>query len=237
MTQEVAAHTTAGQAVPTTPEVVAVLVVQVSKTILVTLAFVLGFLFANPALAQVSPVLDTLNLLTKAEQEKLNKKLAAHKVHVGVVIKYSENIEEDALNYGRGPHGVDVVVWYSPKHTKDGTDYGSKLRLEVGTYKEGDLTDLSSNEILNKHVRLIKEKKYYEFFNKVSDDIYQKLGEASDKTTESEVSWWWTLLLIIGWIILFFICPNCALFLLVIFSSKNSGSSGSFSGGGSSKNL
>lgn len=193
--------------------------------------------FSSIAFSQVSPVKDDLHLLKTEEVAKLNKKLAAHKNHIGIVIKHSESIEEDALNYGRGPNGVDVVVWYSPAHTdKEGTKQGSKVRIEVGTYKEGDLTDMSSNEIILANVQLLKDKKYFEFFDKVTDGIYQKLNEApvADSTEAEVIATIVIVILIILWIILFFICPDCALFLLYLIPMfSKGGSSGSFSGGGS----
>lgn len=192
--------------------------------------------FSSISFAQVKPVKDDLNLLSSAEADMLNRKLAAHKNHIGIVIKHSENIEEDALTYGRGPHGVDVVVWYSPSYKdKEGTQHGSKVRVEVGTYKEGDLTDMSSNEIILANVQLLKDKKYYQFFDKVTDGIYQKLNEDPVEVPSTGSGLVVLIvILIILWIILFFICPNCTLFLLYLIPMfGKGGSSGSFSGGGS----
>ena len=190
------------------------------KTILIALALVFT---SGVSYAQVKPVQDELHLLTPDQNTKLTDYLLSHKVKIVVITKPSDNIEQDALEFGRA-NGPDIVIWFS----------GKQIRVETGTRKEGDLPDMVSNEIVYSHLKLIKEKKYYDFFYKVSGDIYQKLNDpiATEKT---HIPIWFWVLVVIGFIILFILCPDCAMFLLYIFlSSKNSGSSGGdFSGGGS----
>jgi uncharacterized membrane protein YgcG len=211
------------------------------RKVLVALALI--FLPVTVVSAQVKPVQDDLHLLSSQESKDLTQFLLHHQKKIVVITRASDNVEDDALKFGRA-NGPDIVIWFT----------GKQIRVETGTYREGDLPDMLSDMIVRNHLQLIKDKKYYQFFKNVTTDIYQKIGSKETKTNvhsddDNELAEllvelivahpWVLLLLVVGWIILFFICPDCALFFVaILFSGKSGGgsfssSSGSFSGGGS----
>lgn len=191
---------------------------------------------STTAFSQVKPVQDSYNLLTTKQNKELTDMLLKHQTKIVIILKDSDNIEQDALTFGR-ENGPDIVIWYNKK----------TVRVETGTKLEGDLPDLASSTIVRKHLQLLKDKKYFDFFNEVSNDIYKKV-EATDskkKSDEGDLIQWLLdnplvlVVVIILWLILLVICPDCALFFLyILLSSKSSGrGSGDFSGGGSSSKL
>lgn len=189
-------------------------------------------LFSITAFAQVQPVQDNYGLLTTKESKQLTDLLLKHKTKIVIILKDSDNIEQDALSYGRA-NGPDIVIWYNKK----------TVRVETGTKLEGDLPDLASSTIVRNNLQLLKDKKYYDFFKEVSLGIYQKVENPGDKPkVEGDLIKFLIdhpfilLVVFILWLILLFICPDCALFFLWFLASSRSsgGGSGDFSGGGSS---
>jgi uncharacterized membrane protein YgcG len=203
---------------------------------------VLALIFPSLSYAQVSPVQDSVGLLTTKEVSDLSQYLVKFEKHIVIVIKPSNDIENDALKFGRGPNGADLVIWYSPKHD----DQSTKVRIEIGTRLEGQLTDGDAILLIQDKQHFLKEKKYYDFFYSLSSGIHQKLEDKKKATAEDPSDAlgefilnhpWVLLLILVAWVILYIICPDCALFLLYIVlnsksSSSSSSSSGDFSGGG-----
>lgn len=199
--------------------------------ILITL---LGFVLSTQALAQIKYVQDSLGILTNTEKQQLSSYLAKQKKNIIVVIKYSENIEDDTLNFGRGPNSADIVVWYSPKH-KDQT---SKVRIEISSKLEGDIPDIDTKFIVTDNLSLLRNKQYYQFFHKVSESLSQKIDKTLDSnSSESNVliNWWWVMVLIMVWLTLAMFNLELAINLLFYIPMMllTKGFSGDFSGGGS----
>ena len=185
--------------------------------------------FEVPAVPRSNPVHDGPDVLTPAQEKQIGAQLVAfkqkHGIEVGVAIiptlgemSIKEAGYEIASAWGLGDaRRKDGLLLLVVVDKAEAAGPGAKgcgcLRFEVGEYLEGDLTDVTSKEVLvQEAVPLVTAGKYYEGIDGALKGVMTVLGgdsEAAQKYKASSDSgggdegfsfpWWgWLVLVVIG---------------------------------------